>query len=191
MREAAEIQRLVKNKRINTKNKVNKRQMSHFNSFKLSLKVTWEKNNWKNYATLQNMLTTKSNQNEEKNKGVTFIILACIPLELQTCVFSSRQRQLFWSVHQCSLALEVCTGHTQAYVVLIAWNFHPFGPRRRAGDPRTLSNPETGPYPWALWRGPSSGSQNGPRGRSSHNSASPLCGTPTKGHSSWQTQATL
>lgn len=141
---------------------------------------------------VQSLLTEQSNKGGKKeNTEIPFIILAYIPLELQTSSFSSRQRLLFWSVHQCSLAFQEYRGHIRASVVLIAWSFHPSGLRHRASGPQKPSNPETGPSPSAWRTGPSSDPQSGPRGRSSRNSASPTCGMPTKGHSSSQTRATL
>lgn len=37
----------------------------------------------------------EAKKNKKENKRITFIILAYIPLELQTCFFSSRQSLLF------------------------------------------------------------------------------------------------
>lgn len=172
-------------------NRKGKRSISSHHSFNLfNLKDP-------NLLILQNMvqslLTEQSQQRRKKNGNmeITFIILAYIPLELQTSSFSSRQSLLFGSVCQCSLAFQGYRGHIQASVVLIAWSFHPSGSRHRAGGPQKLSNLETGPSP-SVWRtGPSSDPQSGPHGCSSHNWASPTCGMPTKGHSSLQTRATL
>lgn len=157
------------------------------------------KNNWDNFLShliLQNMVqsvdrTVQLKEEKKGNEEITCIILAYIPLERQPSSFSSRQRLLFWSVHWCLLAFQEYRGHIQAFVALIAWSFHPSGPRRRAGGPQRPSNPETGPSPSAGRTGPSSAPQNGPPGRSSHNSASPTCEKPTKEHSSSQIRATL
>lgn len=126
-----------------------------------------------------------------EGKEETCIILANIPLELQTCFSSSRQHLLFWSIHWCLLAFHSYMGHIQVSAAQIAWSFHLSGPQRRAAGPQKPSNPETEPSPWAWRRGLSSVPQSGPHGLFSHNSTSPACGMPTKGHSSSQTQATL